>query len=133
MYSGGESSLTEFELCELSGMRMLRDSFRRKSVPANCSTLAYGEAEHIRQHSLCDTLRTLPKGNRFRAGGILSPYPAGLRVVPGTIIQIACQQLDYAFYSRFFSGLRHRGRIVDRLRTTAEPESDATASGSAEY
>lgn len=26
MYSGGESSLTEFELCELSGMKVLRDS-----------------------------------------------------------------------------------------------------------
>ena len=30
MYSGGESSLPEFELCELSGMKVLRDSFTQK-------------------------------------------------------------------------------------------------------
>ena len=72
------------------------------------------------------------KGNRFRA---VASYRrtqqdsgSSLNYNPD---RMSTARLRLLF--TFFSGLRHRGRIVDRLRTTAEPESDAAASGSAEY
>ena len=106
------SSCVSCRACGCCATRFAENQFRG-------GTLANGEAEHIRQQSLCVTLRTL---QRATGSGPVASYRrtqqdsgSSLNYNPD---RMSTARLRLLFI--FSAVLRHRGRIVDRLRTATD-------------